>query len=271
MVIDLCSMVSIVIRNKNEATALEKVLRILHSQYRDDFAEVVVVDNNSTDNSLQIAQNYGCKIVPINDFTYGKATNLGIQNASSNCILLLSAHAIPVGNSFFKDSIAIMQANANIAGLRYINSLDNYARAIENNFVINNPIQFGLMTACAMINKTVWEEVKFDEEMVFSEDKDWSKRVVEAGFLLKDINQTFFYFAKPTQKGLINRYKNETIAQYQLKNQIGPSIGKIILSFLKKIMVTNVVTFFATFKKDVTVLKTKFEIRNRLKSYAKNK
>ncbi len=264
-------MVSIVIRNKNEAVALEKVLQILHSQYQNDFSEIIIVDNNSTDNSLQIAQNYGCKIVPIKDFTYGKATNLGIQNASSNYVLLLSAHAIPVGNSFFKDSLVVMQSNENIAGLRYINSLANYTRAIENNFVINNPIQYGLMTACAMINKVAWQRIKFDEEMVFSEDKDWSKRVVDAGFQLKDINQTFFYFAKPTPTGLINRYKNETIAHYQLNNQIGPSSGKIILSFLKKTMVTNVVTFFTTFQKDVTLLKTKFEIRNRLKSYAKNK
>lgn len=264
-------MVSIVIRNKNEATALQKVLRILHSQYRNDFAEIVIVDNNSTDNSLQIAQNYGCKIVSITNFSYGRATNLGIQNASANYVLLLSAHAIPVGNSFFKDSLAIMRANANVAGLRYINSLDNYTRAIENDFVINNPIQFGLMTACAMINKTVWQQVKFDEEMVFSEDKDWSKRVVDAGFQLNDINQTFFYFAKPTPKGLINRYKNETIAHYQLKNQIGPSKGKIVLSFFKKIMLTNVLTFFTTLKRDITMLKTKFEIRNRLQSYAKNK
>ena len=159
-------MVSIVIRNKNEATALEKVLQILHSQYQNDFSEIIIVDNNSSDHSLQIAQNYNCKIVPITDFTYGKATNLGIQNASSNYVLLLSAHAIPVGNSFFKDSLAMLQSNENIAGLRYINSLANYTRAIENNFVINNPIQFGLMTACAMINK----------EMVFSEVKDWSNR-----------------------------------------------------------------------------------------------
>lgn len=264
-------MVSIVIRNKNEAKALQKVLHILHSQYANDFAEIIVVDNHSTDDSLAVAQQFGCKMITITDFTYGKATNLGIQNASYDYVLLLSAHAIPVGKTFFNDSVATLQANANLAGLRYINSLDNYTRAIQNDFVIQNPLQFGLMTACAMVNKKVWEQVKFDEALVFSEDKEWSKRVVEAGFELRDINQTFFYFAKPSPKGLINRYKNETLAQYQLNNQTGPSIGKIILSFLKKVLITNSSTFFKTYRNDVSLLKAKIQIRNRLKAHAKNK
>jgi len=98
-------MISIVIRNKNEAKALENTLPILIKQYSDYFDEIILVDNNSIDNSIEIAKKYNCKVIVINDFTYGKALNLGIEKASNEHILLLSAHVLPIGASFFKSAL----------------------------------------------------------------------------------------------------------------------------------------------------------------------
>ena len=69
-------MFSIVIRNKNEAFYLNRVLHILTTIYSHDFDEIIIVDNNSTDDSLAVAKKYNCKVVNISNFTYGKAINL---------------------------------------------------------------------------------------------------------------------------------------------------------------------------------------------------
>ena len=75
-------MISIVIRNKNEAEYLERTLYIVTKLYTNDFDEVVLVDNYSTDNSVAIANSYNCKVVFIKDFTYGIACELNSKTSS---------------------------------------------------------------------------------------------------------------------------------------------------------------------------------------------
>ena len=258
-------MISIVIRNKNEAKALENVLTILTRVYADDFDEIVVVDNNSTDNSRTIAEKFNCKIVELVEFTYGKAINLGIETAKNNYILLLSAHAIPVGKSFFANAMKEFKINDTIAGLRFINSYDNYKRALNNNFVVKEGLNYGLMAACAMVNKKVWVNNKFDENLIASEDKEWSARVIDQGYEIRDVNETFFYFLKRDEKSALKRWKIETIADHQLKNKPFPIVSKIIISFLYKIIVLHPRVFFKKFGYEIRLLKKKFEVKKILK------
>ncbi|MEI7507992.1 MAG: glycosyltransferase family 2 protein [Flavobacterium sp.] len=261
-------MISVVIRNKNEAKALEKTLFILKKVYFDDVHEIIVVDNNSKDNSIEIAKKFNCVIVTIDNFTYGKATNLGIMHAKSKYVLLLSSHAVPIGNSFFKNSFQAINNSNSIAGIRYINSIENYNRALENDFIVKQPLHFGLMTGCALVNKEVWEKHKFDQKLVFSEDKEWSERVVNEGYTILDFNETFFYFIERNRKSMVNRFKNETISEYQLHGKKFPSKIKIIASFVKKIIITNTKNYYKTILNDSIILKTKFEILKKLKNNA---
>lgn len=257
--------VSVVIRNKNEGPALEKVLKILNNVYMQDIEEIIVVDNNSTDRSLEIAWDFDCKIVPIQNFSYGRAINLGIEKAKSTYILLLSSHAIPIGKHFFKNSISAIETSRDIAGIRYINSIDNYNRAVNNNFFVTEPLKYGLMAACCLVNRKVWEQHKFNEDMVFSEDKEWSQRVVKDGYQLLDFNETFFYFIKRDNKSLLKRFKNETIFEYQIQNKQYPGPVKPYLSFLKKNLYANPKNYFKIIKQDFLILKTKLEIYKTLK------
>ena len=78
-------MISVVIRNKNEEQSLEDILNFLCKVYIDDIDEIIIVYNNSTDQSIVVAKIFKCKIVTIENFTYGKAINLGIENAKKSC------------------------------------------------------------------------------------------------------------------------------------------------------------------------------------------
>lgn len=261
--------VSIIIRNKNEASALEYILSIITKVYFDDYNEIIVVDNYSTDNSVAIATKYKCKVVYIENFSYGRATNLGIEMAVSRYVLLLSSHAIPIGKSFFKNTLDALNSFENVAGIRYVNSIENYTRAIKNNFVVVEPLKYGLMTGCALVNKIVWEQFKFDERLPFSEDKEWSERVVNNGFQILDLNETFFYFMKRDLKSSISRYKNETISEYLLHNKRFSSPIVIIASFFKKVFFTNTKKYISTVMNDILILKAKIEIYKEL--YKHNK
>ncbi len=258
-------MISIVIRNKNEASSLKRVLTILYAQFSADFDEVILVDNNSTDNSIAVAESFGAKVIIIKDFTYGKASNLGVSHAMNNFVLLLSAHSVPIGNSFFKSSISTLINNKNIAGIRYINSISNYERAVENGFVVKDGLNFGLMTACAMINKNAWNTIKFDENLPGSEDKKWSVEVLRAGYEIIDIPETYFYFPVRNRKANLLRLKNETIAEYKLNKKTYPSRIKLIIIFIFNCTISNTKYAIEYILNEFKLLKLKFSIYKELK------
>ena len=256
--------ISVVIRNKNEATALEKVLQILTEVYNSDLHEIIVVDNNSSDNSLEVARRFGCEIISISKFTYGRATNCGIEASTSDYVLLLSSHAIPVGRSFFKNTLLALDSGEKVAGVRYVNSFGNYERAFSNNFLVRDPLQFGIMAACCMINRKVWEKIKFNEDLPAIEDKEWSQRVIDRGFKILDLNETYFYFVKRNLRASLYRYKIESIATLRLQGKDSPTPLKSFLSFIKKVFVTNVIEYFQSCRRAFLGFKTNLEIHQSL-------
>ncbi|AWI25666.1 glycosyltransferase family 2 protein [Flavobacterium pallidum] len=253
-------MVSIVIRNKNEAKALENTLSILTKIYSEDIAEIILVDNRSTDDSVAIAEKFNCRIIYIDNFTYGRAINYGIEAAASKYILLLSSHSIPIGKHFFKNAVAAISASENYAGVRFINGIDNYNWAIRNGFKTKDPVNFGLLAACCIVNKQVWETYKFDETLLAVEDKEWSERVMKAGFEILDINETFFYFINRGHKAWLKKYKIETIASSLLYGKNFASKPRIIASFFKKILIGCTVKYFRSLTAEYQALKTNLEI-----------
>ena len=71
--------VSIVIRARNEAASIGKVIDAIHEQNFNGEFEVIVVDTDSTDGTADIAKSKNARIVPITPqkFTWGRARNLG--------------------------------------------------------------------------------------------------------------------------------------------------------------------------------------------------
>lgn len=253
-------MISLVIRNKNEGQYLKKVLHILDTLYKEDIDEIIIIDNLSTDNSLEIAESYNCKIVSITNFSYGRAINMGIEASRNNYVLLLSAHTIPIGNHFFKSTLDFLKSKKDIAGLRYINSFKNYERALENNFEVKEPLKYGLMAACCIVVKSVWEQHKVNEDLGFSEDKEWSYRVMQDGFKIYDFNETFFYFINRSKSSLVKRHKNETLANHQLFKTNPPSRVKVILGLVKRIFFSNTKVFFGTAILDIKKAIATFQV-----------
>lgn len=263
-------MISIVIRNKNESNSLKRTLQVLFQFYKDDFDEIIIVDNESTDDSLKVAKEFKCKIITINHFTYGKAINLGLENAKNDWVLLLSSHSIPMGKHFFKNAMDFISTKEAIAGVRFVNQASNMERVLRDGYEVNKPLDFGLMAACCLVSKKVWNHFKFDEVLVFSEDKEWSDRVSKNGFKICQINETFLYDINRDEKSFFNRYKNETIAYYQLRTHLKfSSKSKLLLGFLYRITLKNTFAFFKKLNYEYEMLKVNFMINKALKNDSK--
>ena len=258
------SKVSIVIRNKNESSALSVVLKVLRTYYQDSIAEIIIVDNMSSDNSLKIAQEFDCKVVSISEFSYGGALNVGIEMSASELVLLLSAHSVPIGKAFFRRSIERFIDDESLAGLRFVNSFSNYERFIRDNGAISNVLNFGLTASCSMIRKSVWKTIRFDDKLKACEDKDWSVKVTDCGFKIAEINETYFYHIKRSVGGIVNRYENETRVHHQLAGTPFYSKMKIISGFLIKVFLKNFQELFHTVHYDILMLRANLKLNKTL-------
>jgi len=83
--------VSVVIMTKNEAAIIGRTLQAL-TGFSDD---VVIVDNGSTDETISVAEGFGCRVINTNWQGYGPTKNIGIDAAKYDWILSLDADEIP--------------------------------------------------------------------------------------------------------------------------------------------------------------------------------
>jgi glycosyltransferase involved in cell wall biosynthesis len=199
--------ISIIIRNKNEANYLSQLLKILDENYADDYNEIIIVDNNSNDTSIDLAKKYNCKIVTIDDFSYGRACNLGIENTKNEYCVFLSSHSVPFGNDFLKNVHTYFGKDTKIAGLRFCKNLGEVNSFYAHKNSSDNLNAFGLMNAASALRKSVWEKVKFDEKVNTSEDKIWTRDISKLGYEVHLIPSIFFYLNTRNHESEIKRYK----------------------------------------------------------------
>lgn len=186
------TLASVVIRTYNEerwiGTCLE---RIFSQEFEGDF-EVIIVDSGSKDKTVEIARQFNTKIFDLpGPFIAGWAINFGIERSGGEYIVILSAHAIPIGEKWMNNLIRNFNERK-VAGVygRQIplpdcNPLD--ARGLTEQFGTERKIQaktFFFSNANSAIRRSIWREIPFDSRAKASEDQWWAKRVLERGYVI---------------------------------------------------------------------------------------
>ena len=195
--------ISVIIRVKNEERwighAIQSVIENLPG------SEIIIIDNNSTDNSIQIAKYFlkdpnlkytdklkytNIKFLSIEQYTPGKSLNMGIKEASHNICFILSAHCIitnvdidkikndlKIYKSIFGKQIPVW--NGKKINQRYVWShfVDreqiNMFSKLENRYFHHN--------AAAIYDRQFIIENPFDEFLQSKEDRYWAQDIIANG------------------------------------------------------------------------------------------
>jgi len=234
-------MISILIRNKNEAKSLDKTLKSIHAQHFNVPFEIVVVDDNSIDDSIDVANKYGCKVVHLNKpFTYGYAINFGVQHCQYEIILLLSSHNILISNDF-SEKLVNYFADPKVAAVRctpisnikqVVQSLDSIITIDKNNYSHSNDWQNLLIANCSAIRKKVAHEIIFNETIRSNEEKLWCLDIMENGFSIISNTSCYFLYNKQNKTSALIR---DLTSKYQIDGIEPKSIGSFLITLFKSI------------------------------------
>jgi len=91
--VSIMSSVSIVVPARNEEELLPRCLFALRQQELDDF-EIVVVDSASSDNTQQVAESFGVRVIRLEEPGVARARQAGFEAAHGDIIVSSDADAI---------------------------------------------------------------------------------------------------------------------------------------------------------------------------------
>ena len=244
--------ISVIIANYNGKSLLEKCLESLFKVNYDNF-EIILVDNNSTDKSVDfIRKNYPSVILIKLDSNKGFAepNNIGAKIAKGEHLLFLNNDTIVTPN-FISELVKVMENDTKIAIcqsllLKLDGSIDSSGDFIDKlGVVYNSKTKINEIReissargASMIIRKKIFKELNgFDEKFFVSfEDVDLGWRTWISGYkVVINPKSIVYHYGGKTQKTM-----NEKIAFHGLKNQLAMKIT----NFETRFVIKNMILFF---------------------------
>lgn len=183
-------MISVIVRTRDEEQLLHRCLRAVQLQEH-VCTEIVVVDNDSTDATVEIARSLGVTVVAIgrDEFSYGRALNRGIERCSGELICCLSGHCVPenpnwlfwLATNFWEPDVAgVYGRQMPVQSTHALDKRDLWTLfGPERRIQTQDPF---FHNANSMIRRSMWESVPFDEEISGLEDRIWARRIQSLGY-----------------------------------------------------------------------------------------
>lgn len=190
---------TVVIRTCNEVKTLSTLLGDIGDQQYDREIELIVVDNESTDGTIELAKDYDAKVVsiPKDGFTYAKSLNAGMEAASHGIVALLVGHvSMPhpltlhagarhfASNNSCAATFGTTLPGPNASLTERLVAVDAYNR-IKQPATLIHEIGLGVLAATGcMVSKRVWQELgKFDlRYQSGGEDTALAKKMLAEGY-----------------------------------------------------------------------------------------
>jgi len=179
--------ISVIIRTLNEERYLPELLKAIANQNSHFSHEVVLIDSGSTDQTLAIAKQFGCRILHISreEFSFGRSLNRASEAAGGTYLVFISGHCIPCDQSWLQNLVGpIADGKVHYAYGRQLGGPDTYwsehqifAKYFPENS--NIPQQgFYCNNANSALLGAKWASHRFDEELTGLEDMHFAKRLL---------------------------------------------------------------------------------------------
>lgn len=188
--------VSFIIRTRNEEASIVTTLISLRKQKLNEMAlEIILVDSESDDNTVELARPYVDKIVTIRrkDFTWGRAINLGIEASKGRYIGLTSGHCTMDQESSLMNAVDLLTTKGIVCVYGRQKGdpqkdpfecvdLERVYPAVEYLETPDSRIPYS--NACCLLKREYWEDNHFDETLQSAEDVKWAEDMQKLGYRL---------------------------------------------------------------------------------------
>ena len=237
---------SVVIRTYNEQRYLPELLAAIRDQRTDFEHETVLVDSGSTDRTVKIASEFGCRIEHIakQDFSFGRSLNIGCRVARGECLVFVSGHCIPSDDQWLarlvdplgRDSIAYTYGGQRGNGESRFSECQIFgkyfpteSRLPQEGFYCNN--------ANAALLRSAWQQHQFNEDLTGLEDMHLSKRIVEHGLKIGYVaDAAVYHLHDETWAQIRRRFEREAIALQHIMPEIHLSAADILRYFSSAVL-----------------------------------
>lgn len=227
---------SIIIRTKNEERWINSCLTAVFSQTYKNI-EVVIVDNKSSDRTVEKAKKFPvAKVVSIDKYLPGASLNAGIRESSGDYVVCLSAHCIPVNESWLMNLVSAIEKSPDFAGAYGRQEPMSFTSAADKRDLM---LVFGLdpkiqekdsffHNANSIIRRSLWDEVCFDEKTTNIEDRIWGQKMIDRGLkLFYEPSASVYHYHGIHQDGNVERCDNVVRIIGEMQNELG-SVGQIL-------------------------------------------
>ena len=178
----------IIMRSYNDMPLIADTLAAVDQQTTS--FELISLDNESTDNTLLEIRKYTDRTINIPKGTYvpGRVLNQGMAVSHGEFVVFLNSDCTPQNELWLKTLLAGF-ADDNVAAVfgRQIPRPDChpiFAKDTEDTFGDGSNQKYWrhcFSMASSAIRRSVWEKMKFDEDIQYSEDIDWTWRARQKG------------------------------------------------------------------------------------------
>ncbi|MEM9128165.1 MAG: glycosyltransferase [Pseudomonadota bacterium] len=233
------ALISVIIRTLNEARHLADLLAMIDRQTTPDFdVETVLVDSGSTDGTIEIAQQYGCRITHIDksEFSFGRSLNRGCAFARGDILALISGHCVPVSKDWLRNLCApLTNGRVSYSYGRQIGDDDsNYSerRIFAKYFPDTSSVPqagFFCNNANSALLRSVWANQPFDEDLTGLEDMDLAKRIHDAGHRIGYVAEApVFHHHQESWAAIRRRFEREALALRSIMPEVQLSRGDVL-------------------------------------------
>jgi rhamnosyltransferase len=194
--------ISVVIPVKDGGADLVRCLDAIARQVIDAEVEIVVVDSGSRDGSIEVAQSREAHVheIPPAEFGHGRTRNLGAELAQGETLVFTSQDAYAADETWLATLVRSFAGTGPVAGaygrqlphddatpperyfLDFLYGPGARVQRLEGDEPDFEQTLFSNVNSA--IPRTIWREFPFADDLIMSEDQEWSRRVLRAGYEL---------------------------------------------------------------------------------------